>query len=444
MSTPECREAADASAALAAGTTTSAELVETCLAAIAAREDTIRSWQFLGPEAARDQAEASDARRQQGGALGPLDGIPVGIKDIFDTGDMPTEYGCAAFKGHQPGEDGAATARLRDAGAVILGKTVTTECALYTPGKTRNPVIPAHTPGGSSSGSAAAVGAGMVPAAIGSQTAGSMIRPAAFCGIVGYKPSHGRISRHGALMLSEALDTIGVFARTVEGVAMIADAMSGPDPRDPDTGTDPAAPLLPDVRNTPAPPPRLAFVRTPMWDEATPAMQAAMTGFAETLADQCGPVDLPPVFDDCITHHRTVMFADVARNIGPVDDAHPGKLSPKLREIINEGRKTSEGAYEDARAMAAEYTIALEEIFSDFDAILTPPAPGPAPEGLGATGDPVFCALWTFCGVPAVSLPLQMDKSGLPLGIQLVGRKGGDGALLRTARWLERTHLTGS
>ncbi len=445
MRRPEPLSALEASRKLQAGDLSSVDLVETCLAAIADREDSVQAWTWLDPDLARTQAKAADRRRRASGTSpGPLNGVPVGVKDIFDTADMPTGYGSSVFDGHRPAEDGAAVERLRAAGAVIMGKTVSTEFALYTPGKTRNPHNPAHTPGGSSSGSAAAVAAGMVSAAIGSQTAGSMIRPAAFCGVTGYKPSHGRIPRHGGLILSHTLDTIGVFASTVADCALVADAMSGPDTRDPDTNAVSGNPVLPDTLAEPPAPPRFAFVRTPMWDQAEPGTQETLASCAAALGGQCSTVDLPPIFDDCIDHHRTVMLADVARNLGALEAEHTDSLSPKLREIIAVGRKISSDAYADARAQASEYNAALDEIFANFDAILTPATTGPAPLGLEATGDPVFCALWTFCGTPAVSLPLRKTQNGLPLGIQLVGRKGRDGALLRTARWLETGQLTAS
>lgn len=441
---PELPGAYDASRRLQAGELTSAELVESCLAAIAAREDEIQAWTWLDPDHARAQAVAADERRAAGRSPGPLNGVPIGIKDIFDTGDMPTEYGSPVYAGYRPDEDGAAVAKLRAAGAVIMGKTVSTELALYTPGKTRNPHNPAHTPGGSSSGSAAAVAAGMVPAAIGSQTAGSMIRPAAFCGVTGYKPSHGRNSRHGGLILSHALDTIGIFGRTVADCALVADTMSGPDDRDPDTAKAAHTPVLPDTLAVLPSPPRFAFVRTPMWDQAESAMKDAVSSVARSLGEQCSTVDLPPAFNDGIAHHRTVMFFEVANNLGSLEAEHADSLSPKLREIVAEGKTISRAAYDGALSKISDYNTALEGIFADFDAILTPAAPGPAPSGLDKTGDPVFCALWTFCGSPAVGLPIPENAAGLPLGIQLVGRKGDDGALLRTARWLETSHLTHS
>lgn len=435
---PETPGAYEASRRLQSGELTSAELVETCLAAIEAREDEVQAWTWLDPDHARAQAAAADERRAAGRSPGPLNGIPVGIKDIFDTGDMPTEYGSPVFAGHRPAEDGAAVSRLRAAGAVIMGKTVSTEFALYAPGKTRNPHNPGHTPGGSSSGSAAAVAAGMVPAAIGSQTAGSMIRPASFCGVTGYKPSHGRISRHGGLILSHTLDTIGVFGAGVADIALVADNLTGVDPRDPDATETDTAPLLDTALSDPPAPPRFAFVRSPVWDQASPDTRSAFTALAAALGKQCEEVGLPPAFDAAITHHRTIMFADVARNLGPLDRKHPGKLSEKLQALIAEGREIGGTAYDEARGIVDDFTAALDRVFDGFDAVLTPAAPGPAPAGLDATGDPVFCSLWTLCGVPAVSLPLLEDRSGMPIGVQLVGRKGQDSMLLRTAHWLSR------
>jgi Asp-tRNA(Asn)/Glu-tRNA(Gln) amidotransferase A subunit family amidase len=412
------------------------ELVQSCLARIAEHEPTIGAWTHLDPAHALEQAREADRQRRSGRAVGPLHGIPVGLKDIFDTKDMPTERGSPIHAGRRTGRDSAVAERLRAAGAIILGKTVTTEFAYFGPGKTRNPHDPARTPGGSSSGSAAAVASFMVPLAIGSQTNGSMIRPASFCGVVGFKPSHGLISRHRALQLSRSLDHVGVYGRTVGDAALLADALAGHDERDPDTAPL-AAPELADIAATEPPlPPRFAYVRSPVWDEAADDTKAGFDELVGHLAGRVVALDLPAAFAGAHAAQRTIMAAEMAANLAREYRNDRDRMTDKLGSFIEEGQRVAAVDYLAARALAGSLREMLGTMFQDFHAILTPAAPGEAPVGLESTGNPTFCTIWTLTGLPAVSLPLLQGSHGMPIGVQLVGEWRDDARLLRTARWL--------
>ncbi|WP_300299268.1 amidase [Ferrovibrio sp.] len=434
--------ARDAAAAIADGRITSRELTEACLASIERQEDTVGAWAFLDRDLALLQADMADDAHRAGRPHGPLHGVPVGVKDIFDTHDMPTGDGSPLHAGRTPRRDAAAVALLRQAGAVILGKTVTTEFAVYHPGKTANPLDPARTPGGSSSGSAAAVAAGMVPLAIGSQTNGSVIRPASFCGVVGYKPSFGLIPRTGALRLSRALDHVGVFARSVEDAALIAECMIGFDPEDAATRPQ-RMPLRQTAVSTPPVTPRLAFVPSPLWDQAGEDTHAGFAELVEALGETIERFDLPSAFGNAIAWHKTLMETDLAVNLSREYEQSPEQISPVLREMIARGR-SGHSSFDYARAIEAIEALnaALEDAFFAYDAFVTPAAPGVAPLGLQATGSPAFCTLWTFCGLPAVTIPLLQGEGGMPIGVQLVGPRGSDARLLRTANWLQNFDFT--
>jgi len=333
--------------------------------------------------------------------------------------------------GRRTRHDAAVVARLRAAGAVIIGKTVTTEFAYYHPGPTRNPCDHARTPGGSSSGSAAAVAAEMVPLALGSQTNGSTIRPAAFCGVFAIKPSHGLVSRAGVLQLSRKLDHIGAFARSLSDLALILDVIAGHDPGDPDTEPFAASDFRAVQREPPPLPPRFAFVRTPVWDKAEDETKAAFKELVAALGSAVEAVDLPESWAEAWQVQRTIMAVDMTHNLAPL--VARGRTSKALRELLAQGRKVSAVQYLGALAEARRYAAGLADIFDAYDAIITPAAPGVAPKGLGSTGDPAFCTLWTLTGLPSLSLPLLVGESGLPLGAQLVGPRGRDARLLRTA-----------
>jgi Asp-tRNA(Asn)/Glu-tRNA(Gln) amidotransferase A subunit family amidase len=431
--------AAQAAQQIREGKLSSEEPVQACLQRIRELEPKVQAWTFLDEEHALAQARALDERKRSGEPIGPLHGVPVGIKDIIDTADMPTENGTVLHKGRTPRHDAGVVAMLRAAGAVILGKTVTTECAYFTPGKTRNPHNPEHTPGGSSSGSAAAVGAGMVPLALGSQTAGSVIRPAAFCGVHGFKPTHGLIPRHGILQLSRTLDHVGLFARSVEDLALLIESLQGYDERDPDTRPRARIPFQEISREEPPLEPMLAFVKTPHWERADADTKQAFAELVETLGDRVEEVELFPSATEAWDWHRTIMEAEMAANLEPLWASGKDKLSKQLQGLIQRGREVRAVDHQRALRRIAPTVESLDELFMQrYDAILTPPALGTAPKGLGSTGDPVFCSLWTLLGMPAITLPLMQGANGLPLGVQLVGRKNFDARLMRTARWIEK------
>jgi Asp-tRNA(Asn)/Glu-tRNA(Gln) amidotransferase A subunit family amidase len=313
---------------------------------------------------------------------------------------------------------------------------VTTELATYSPGKTRNPVNPEHTPGGSSSGSAAAVAAHMVPVAIGTQTNGSVIRPAAYCGVFGFKPTFGLVPRHGILKQSRPLDQVGFMARSVEDLAIIAEPLIGYDARDPDTRMA-ARPRLREVAlQEPPLPPIVAYTRTPNWEEAEEQTRLAFDEVSGALGAQSVPFTVPAVFRDAWEWHRIVMEADLARSFRHEYAEGRDKLSDSLRAQIERGQRVTAVEYNDAVDRRDAVAESFDEVFDRCDAILTAAAAGPAPHGLASTGSPSFCTLWTFAGMPAITLPLLTAENGLPMGVQLVGRRGDDARLLRTARWL--------
>jgi len=436
------RSAAQLSATEAAqrireGVLTSEELVGACLERIRQVEPTVQAWTFLDEDLALAQARAADEHKRSGQAFGELHGVPVGLKDIIDTGDMPTENGCALHKGRAPRNDAAVVAMLRAAGAVVLGKTVTTECAYFSPGKTRNPHNPEHTPGGSSSGSAAAVAASMVPLALGSQTAGSTIRPGAFCGVYAFKPTHGLVPRTGILQLSRTLDHVGLFARTLEDVALLAEAVAGYHEGDADTRPRARIAFREALAEEPPVTPLLGFVKTPQWDRADAQAKEAMAELVETLGDRIEEVDPFLVAgSEPWAWHKTILEAEMAANFEHEWTSGRDKLSEQLRSQIERGREVRAVDYQRALRSTAAQVESFDELFVErYDALLTLPAPGTAPKGM-ATGDPVFNAVWTLFGMPALSLPLMQSENGLPLGVQLVGRRNFDARLLRTARWL--------
>lgn len=425
--------AAEAAADIARGVISAEDMTRACLDRIAALEPDVQAFAHIDADHALAQARALDRHKADGGRLGPLHGVPVGIKDIFDTADYPTECGSPIMAGRRPEADATVVRRLREAGAVILGKTVTTEFAYFHPGKTRNPRDLTRTPGGSSSGSAAAVAAGMVPLAIGSQTNGSMIRPAAFCGVFGIKPTHGLVSRAGALTLSHKLDHVGAFGRSVEDLALILDVLAGQDAADPDSRPYAAPAFRAAAEEEPQVAPRYAFVRTPMWDKADAEAQAAI----EELAGAVGAeeADLPDGFLGAWEAQRVIMAADMAHNLGQFADEGP--VSEKFAALIAEGRSVTAVQYLAALRDAEHYAEGLWGIFEQLaDAILTLSARGVAPTGQDATGDPVFCSLWTLVGFPALNLPLLVNDDDLPIGAQLIGAPGRDDRLLRTANAL--------
>ena len=412
-----------ASQQLAAGAVTAEGLVTACLERIAVRDASVRAWQHLDPEAALAEARRRDRERRRSA----IHGVPIGIKDIFDTADMPTTYGSGPFAGHRPRLDAVAVAMLRRAGAVILGKTKTTEFANLHPSDTTNPFNAAHTPGGSSSGSAAAVAAGMVPAATGTQTMGSVIRPAAFCGTVGFKPSFGSISRAGLALLSETNDTVGLFCRAVDDLPLLMGAICG---------VEPDAFLTPDAGA-----PRVGVVRGPEADLAQPETLDALAETERAFAGAGAAVreiECPGILMRAMEAHWTIALFEIARSLAAVRAAHGDGLSERLSDLLDEGAAIPLARYHDSLAVADQARAAVADLLGDHDVILTPAAPGEAPRGLETTGDPVFNRLWTMIGGPCVTLPVIEGPNGLPVGIQLVGRIREDARLLSCAAWAEQ------
>jgi amidase len=423
MPDPLSLSARETAREIAAGRLSAEALVAACLDRIATSEPVVGAWHHLDRDAALAAARRCDAMAPRG----PLHGLPIAVKDLIDTSDMPTGYGSAIYEGHRPAADAACVALARGAGAVVLGKTVTTEFACFTPGKTANPHNPRHTPGGSSSGSAAAVAAGMVPLAFGTQTAGSVIRPASFCGIVGFKPSFGVIPRAGAKMLADSLDTIGTMARSVADAAFFAGVVGG-------------RPALRDIA-MPARPPRFGFCRTAMWEEAEPLTEAALSTARVALERAGAAVDdiaVAPEHRTLTAAQETVMGFELVRGLADERLRHSAELSPRLGQLLDVGMTVGADAYDAACAETALARAALDRFFGACDAMLVPAAPGEAPEGLGYTGNPVFNRMWTLLGVPCVTLPAFWSDAGLPVGIQLVGRIGQDAALMAAALFAER------
>ncbi len=427
----------EAAAAIRDGSLRSEDLVQACFDRVDTIDAGVQAWAFLDRDYALEQARRCDGIHAAGLPEGPLHGVPVALKDIIDTADMPTENGTILQRGRRPAEDAAIVATLRQAGAVIMGKTVTTELATYHPGKTRNPHDPSRTPGGSSSGSAAGVASFQFPLAVGSQTNGSVLRPASYCGVWGFKPTRGLTSRVGVLSQSPFLDILGFFARGVCDIALISQVLAVYDARDPQMRPRAKPRLLDTVAQTPPMPPRIAFVRTPVWQDADADAQEAIQELADFLGEHVREVVLPDAFEHAVGWHGTVMEADIARNYDQFYERGIDKLSESLRGQIERGRKITAVAYNDALSKVDLLNYGLAELFEDFDVILTLPVTGEAPIGV-ATGSPIFCTIWTFCGTPAVSVPVMNGANGMPIGAQLVGPPGDDARLLRTAAWLAR------
>jgi Asp-tRNA(Asn)/Glu-tRNA(Gln) amidotransferase A subunit family amidase len=402
-----------------AGTLTAAAVLDLCAEAINAREAEIGAFTALDFERAK--------RDIQNVALaGALSGLPVGMKDIFETANLPTEFGSPIYAGHRPSTDCTLVSMVRRAGGVILGKTVTTEFASLQPGKTRNPHNPAHSPGGSSSGSAAAVAAGMLPIAVGSQTGGSVIRPAAYCGVAGFKPSFKLLPTLGMKGFSWSLDTPGVFAAGVADVAFAAGAIAGRDLR---------------VHQDPTSPPRIGLARTHIWEEASVPMQAAVETAASRAAAAGARVDeivLPTVFEDAFRAHAIVQDYEAYRALAFEYDHHRDKIGPVLRDQLDHAASLTAEEYDAARRTTKHARKAFADLMVDTDVLLTPSAPGAAPNGLGSTGASIFNRLWTLVGGPCVNVPGLIDQTGLPLGVQIVGRFGRDRPTLEAALFLER------
>jgi Asp-tRNA(Asn)/Glu-tRNA(Gln) amidotransferase A subunit family amidase len=416
----------EAAREIAAKRLTVQDYVEAWLERFAAREPEVGAWEYFDRDMVMEVARRCDNEPPRG----PLHGIPIAVKDVIDTADMPTTYGSAIYRHHRPAADAACVALARAAGAIVFGKTVSTEFAYFTPGKTANPHNSAHTPGGSSSGSAAAVGAGMVPLAFGTQTAGSILRPASYCGVVGYKPSFGLMPRAGVKALADSLDTVGVMARNVTDAAFFVGVL-----------TDRRA--LRDVAEsgTAALPPRFGTCRTPMWEEAEPATVAALDRARAALLAAGARVDdvaVPEEHRVLAAAQDTIMSYEMTRALADERIRHSAEISPRLAQLFDHGMTIGAETYDAALAEANAARLQLPNFFGTCAAIIVPAAPGEAPVGLGYTGNPVFNRMWTLLGTPAVTIPVGKGPGGPPVGIQLVGRIGDDARLMESALFVER------
>lgn len=414
--------AAEAARRIARKTLTSEALVEACLEQIASRDRDVQAWAFVDRTLALEQARACDREAPRG----PLHGVPIGLKDVLDTADLPTEYNSPIYKGYRPKWDAACVGVWRRAGGVVLGKAVTTEFANNHPSQTRNPHNLAHTPGGSSSGSSAAVAAHMVPLALGTQTGGSTIRPAAFCGVVGYKPSFNTINRAGLKFVAESLDTIGILARSAEDAALCVHVLSGR--------------ALPDFSRPVGRVPRVGLCRTSRWGDADSATHARVEAAAGALAKagaQVSEVELPAVIAGLFEEQGDVMGFESARAFAWEYEHHRDQLSASMLPRLKEGWAIPRAAYDTAREHAHAGRRDFAALMAGYDFLLTPSAPGEAPAGLATTGNSVFNRMWTLLGVPCVTLPCGKGPQGLPLGVQLVGAFDADSELLAWAHWAE-------
>jgi len=408
---------------LAAREVSAVALLSDCLERITEREPTVHAWAHVDAEAALRRARALDA----GSSAGPLHGLPIAVKDVLDTFDMPTSYGSPIYAGHRPAADASCVALARAAGAIVVGKTVTTEFATFHPGPTCNPRNPLHTPGGSSSGSAAAVADWMVPLAFGTQTAGSIIRPAAFCGVVGYKPTYGTINRVGAKMISDTLDTLGVLARSVPDAALFVAALASRH----ELAIDDAAP---------ADAPRVGLCRTFEWGRAQAETMAAFDDAGRRLAAagaSVREVTLPEPFSGLAEAQTSIMVAEVARCLAHEWLAHRADLSREMVAMIEAGIAVTAERYDAARSLAQIARRMLPQAFGDCDVLVAPSAIGEAPIGIQATGDPLFNRIWTLLRTPCVHVPCALGSHGLPLGVSVVGPPHADRATLLAAHWVQ-------
>lgn len=408
-------------AAILAGKTTCEAVARACLDHIAGREPQVQAWQYLNSEQVIAQARALD----KSGRRGPLFGVPFGVKDIIDTCDMPTEYGTVIHKGHRPKRDAACVALSRKAGGVLMGKTVTTEFANVTPGKTRNPLDPDRTPGGSSSGSGAAVGDFMVPLAIGTQTTGSTTRPASFCGVFGYRPTWGDLRTTGVMEASGSLDTLGILARSVEDVALYRDVLLGVAPE----------PVASDI-----PAPRIGFCRPYFWPRIEPATQNLLEGAAQRLAHAGARVEevkLPADYEQLETAHRLISGFEMARNLTWELENHRASISEKFREgRLKDGLACTYETYCEMRDLVARCRRMLEPVIAKYDVLLAPSAPGVAPVGPDPVPHPWVYMMWTTMHVPSLTLPVFKGQNGMPIGAQLIAKWNDDRRLFAVSRWV--------
>jgi Asp-tRNA(Asn)/Glu-tRNA(Gln) amidotransferase A subunit family amidase len=430
--------AVEAARRIRAGDLSPVDLVSACLARIDATEPVVRAWVHLDREAALRTARDREAEAREGRFLGSLHGVPFALKDIFDAAGLVTTAGAGPFAHRRASADATATARLRGAGAVLLGKVTTTAFAFLDPTATRNPWNPEHTPGGSSSGPAAAVAARMAPLALGSQTVGSVLRPAAYCGVVGLKPSHGRIGAAGVVPLAWSLDHVGVMARAVEDVALALSVLAGFDPADPLSSDAPAADYVAAVRDPEAP--RIGVLRA-LVDRAEPEIARHLEDMArgfERAGARVRDVELPPSFSGIHEAGAVVLRAEAAAYHRDLFSRHAAEYPPRTRAAIEAGGRIAAADYLAAQHERHRFRREAAQLADRWDALLSPAAPSPAPRGLDSTGDPYFCAPWSSAGLPAIALPSGVGEGGLPLAVQLIGAPFAESRLLATAAWCEQ------
>ena len=418
------------------GVLTSESLVRHCLDVIKQTDEKIGAWAHVDREHVLDQARTLDEIRRRGQPTGVLHGIPVGIKDIIDTVDFPTEMGSVVFAGHQPESDAAIVEKLKEAGAVILGKTVCTEFAYMHASATKNPCDLRYSPGGSSSGSAAAVAAGQVPLAIGSQTNGSTIRPASYCGIYGYKPTRGIVSRRGVLTTSSHLDQIGVFGLHPSDLALLGDAIGGYDAADSMSYLKPRPRTLEGFDSDPLVEPVFAWFDLPYADRYSSSLREGSLELLAALGKQVDRVPAPQSFAGLIESLRVIYSYELSQNLQSMRETHESMLSSTMRNALESADKITSQQYADALDVISASEKWFSQLFNDYDAILTPSALGEAPLFEQGTGDPICCTIWTLTGLPCISLPLLEGMDDMPIGIQLVGGTNEDDRLFRTTRWV--------
>jgi Asp-tRNA(Asn)/Glu-tRNA(Gln) amidotransferase A subunit family amidase len=430
--------AAEAARRIRAGSLSPSNLLAACLKRIDAVEPAVNAWVRLDRDAAARVAVQRDIEAREGRFMGPLHGVPIALKDIFDSAGVPTTFGAPPWAARTPTADADSVARLRGAGAVPMGKLTTTPFAYFDPSATRNPWNSEHTPGGSSSGPAAAVAARMVPLALGSQTIGSILRPAAYCGVVGFKPTHGRISAAGVMPLAESLDHVGVFARAVEDCALALSLLAGREAGDGQASMAPVDDYVAAIAEVAAP---RVGVLAALVAQAPPEMGKHLEGVMQILESagaRLVEATLPPSFPALPEAGTTVLRAEAAAAHASLYAGHGAQYPPRIKELVDLGHRVSATEYLAAQATRRAARADLDAVASRYDALLAPTIGGPAPRGLSATGDPSFCAPFTFAGLPAMALPTTVDGSGLPLSVQLIGPAWGESRLLAAAAWCER------
>jgi len=418
------------------GTLESEEFTCALLDRIRVNEDRIQAFEWIDFERALDLSRKADENKRSGAPVGPLQGTGIGIKDIIETENIPTTMGSVIYKNFIPDRSSEVVQRIEAAGAFVMGKTVSSEFAFFTPGKTRNPWNTNHTPGGSSSGSAAAVAMGFLPGAVGTQTNGSVIRPAAFCGVVGYKPTAGLIPLDGIQPFSPSLDQVGVFTRSVPDAALLAAVLQSKDSFS--TGSN--NPVIPYDLKPVSNPPRLAVVRSPVWHIAEEYAREHFLSQVEKLRVAGATVEeheLPQIFGQAHAVQRTIMFAEGAKTFAELQRSHRERISARLNGLIDEGLGIGQSDLNRRLLQKDQLSANMDDFLSKYDAVITLPATGEAPADLTQTGDPVFCTIWSLCGVPAVTIPAGIGPNGLPLGLQITGKRSSDASLLSIANWCD-------